>query len=375
MRGRLGLAAIGVVLMIVPSAHGFYPGLRRQLDRVNSRLAGHLVDYTANHGCDRRLWSAALCQKRDLYVYLPPQFDPCQRYPAMIWMHAMHQDEKSFLEVVELFDHAMVTGRLPPFLIAVPDGSINGSPCLSNAGSFFINSKAGRFEDYVIQDVWGFLVAHYPVRPEPEAHILSGVSMGGFGAFNLGIKHRHCFRIVMAAFPPLNLRWVDCHGRYRANFDPCCWGWRVALRPHEVVGRLYGGLVPIRIKRLLDPLVGRGPDAIAIISRENPIEMLATYGVQPGDLAMYIGYGGKDEFNVDAQVESFVCCARRRGLEVAVDYEPKGEHDWRTGAKLFPSAAAWLAPQVAPYAPGGVGRPASERPTACRPSAEPSPPP
>src|SRR5207244_2068960 len=134
-----------------------------------------------------------------------------------------------------------------------------------------INSKAGDFEYYMIQDVWGILLANYPILPEREFQILAGASMGGGGAYNLAIKYRDQFGIVVGMFPPLNTRWVNCHGRYRARFDPCCWGWRTDFRRREVVARFVG--VPIRLKLLLDPIVERHnhQKAIEEISRENPI--------------------------------------------------------------------------------------------------------
>src|SRR5262249_52409617 len=148
--------------------------------------------------------------------------------------------------------------------------------------TFFLNTRLGDFEDFIVQDVWDFVVEHYPVRPERGAHILGGVSMGGFAAYNLGIKHRDGFGVVVGVFPPLNLRWVDCHGRYMANFDPKCWGWRTEVeRGREVIARFYGGLVTFRLKQIIDPLFGRGPEAIFEVSRENPIEMVDRYGLHP----------------------------------------------------------------------------------------------
>jgi S-formylglutathione hydrolase FrmB len=177
-----------------------------------------------------------------------------------------------------------------------------------------------------------------------------GASMGGFGAFNLGIKYRCQFGVIVGFFPAVNLRWVDCHGRYLANFDPCCWGWRDKLRPYEVVARF--GPVLVFENQLIYPLYGRGgAEALEEITKENPIEMLDTFHVQPGELEMFIAYGGKDQFNIDAQVESFLWAARERGLCVGVNYDPKGRHDLRTGLKLFPGMAQWLAPRLAPYSP------------------------
>ena len=37
-------------------------------------------------------------------------------------------------------------GRLPPMIIAAPDGTIQGRAAI-NAGSFYINSEAGRYGD------------------------------------------------------------------------------------------------------------------------------------------------------------------------------------------------------------------------------------
>jgi S-formylglutathione hydrolase FrmB len=322
-----------------------------RLNRVNRRLHGQLLDFTRNHGADRRLWSEALCGRRDLYVYLPPGFDSSQQYPLVIWLHGFAQDEQSFRDdVVERLDTAMACGKLPPAIVACPDGSINGRPCLKSDGSFYINTRAGRFEDWVMTDVWNFMMENFPIRPEREAHVLAGASMGGGSAYNLGIKYRDRVKIVFGIFPPLNARWLDCHGRYRANFDACCWDWQREIRRWMIVGRFYG-VVLVRVKDIIGPLYDRKDDILSAVIRENPIEMLEAYDVQPGELSMYIAYGGRDEFNIDAQVESFLYVARQRGLCVGVAYDRRGKHNLATALRLMPSVFEWLAPQLAPYSP------------------------
>src|SRR5438445_6809553 len=195
------------------AAAGPLPFLHRgELEGVSRHIQGQIVDYTHNHGSDRRIWSAALCQKRDLYVYLPPGFDPQQQYPFILWLHGFTQDEQSFLDfIAEPVDRAIVCGQLPPVIIAVPDGSLSGESSFMSAGSFFMNSNAGRFEDFVMQDVWNFVMENFPIRPEREAHVIAGVSMGGGAAYNLAIKYRERFKTVVGIFPPVNLRWLDCH--------------------------------------------------------------------------------------------------------------------------------------------------------------------
>jgi hypothetical protein len=136
-----------------------------------------------------------------------------------------------------------------------------------------------------------------------------------------------------------------------ANFDPDCWGWRTDFsRTREVVGRFYG-VVTIRLYQVLAPIYDIGPQTAAEVSWENPIEMIDRLHLQEGELAMYIAYGGKDEFNIDAQVESFLYRAEQRGLTVSVGYAPHGRHNYATARRLFPGVVRWLGPRLAPYSP------------------------
>jgi pimeloyl-ACP methyl ester carboxylesterase len=334
--------------MAGPVAAHWTPGLHGQLRHVNGKLHGQVLDFTHNHGSDRRIWSAALEEKRDLYVYLPPGFDPARQYPLAIFLHGATQDEQFFLRVVPYFDQAIACGKLPPFILAAPDGSLQGKPSWHRSASFWANTRAGHFEDFVMTDVWNFLLETFPIRPEREAHALVGVSMGGAGAFALAIKHRDRVKIAIGFMPALNVRWVDCHDKYNRPFDPCCWGWRTKLNECEVIGR-PAPFLKMRFKVLFDPLIGRGCDAIAELSRINPIEIMDEYDLRDGELDLFIGYGGKDEFNIPAHVESFLYRAKERGVTVGVTYDPNGHHNLASGKKLLPPALEWIAPLVEPY--------------------------
>ncbi|MHB1424938.1 MAG: alpha/beta hydrolase, partial [Gemmataceae bacterium] len=348
---RRGLVFCILLWIVAPaSAHP----LRRyfELDRVNAQLHGHVLDFTHNHGTDNRFWSPALQNKRDMYVYLPPGYDPCKRYPLLLWLHGHAQDEFTFLHDVTLpLDRAIAEGRLPPLIIAAPDGSVRGVDCFFYPSSFFLNSEAGRYEDYLMGDVWNFLMCRFPIRPERDAHAVIGVSMGGAAAFHKAIKFPAYFRHAVGIFPPLNLRWQDCRGNYHGPFDPECWGWRTDFdHRRTVVARFFG--IPVRLRSILNPLYSRGnPEALPAIIRNNPIEMLDLYNVMPGQLEMYVVYGGLDQFNIGAQVESFLFVARQRGLEVAVEVDPRGKHSRATALRFLPGIINWLGPRLAPFGP------------------------
>ena len=201
-----------------------------------------------------------------------------------------------------------------------------------------------------MQDVWSFVHRRFCIRPEREAHALVGGSMGGFAAYNLGIKYRASIANVAGILPPLNLRYMDCHGRNFSNFDPDCLGWQEHFRPLKPVARFYH-VIPVRERRLTMPLYGRHVDAMDAVSEQNPVEMLFTYDVRPGELEMFVGYAGRDEFNIGAQVESFLYFARLRGLEVTSVYHPNGKHSVASAETFAPDLFCWLKPRLCPYAP------------------------
>lgn len=339
------------VLVLISLQEPAQSKLFQRAPKLNGRFQGCILDFTSNHGADRRVWSEALHEKRDLYVYLPPGFDAEKKYPFVFWLHGIEQDEKGFLENgLAQIDQSMACGKLPPCIIAIPDGSIRGRPGYFSANSGFLNTRAGDFEDYLFNDVYGFVRRSFLLRPERQAHVLAGVSIGGGAAFRHGIARREQFGVAVGIFPPLNFRWVGPHGRYFANFHPDSWGWRekyhLGLEP---VGKFYGGLVSVPWRRIIHPLYGHGHPVIAQMSRDNPIEMLDTHDLQEGQLDMLVAYGGKDQFNMDAQIESFLVRARERALTVQVLYDPRGRHDVATAMSFLPGTVDWLAARLEPY--------------------------
>jgi len=338
------LAAVAFMAAPAPAA------AKGSLESLNRELKGKVVDYTANHGRDNRIYSLSLLDKRDLYVYLPPGFNPHKTYPLMIYLHGILQDEKGFLQhVVRPLDKAIVAGKLPPLIVAAPDGCLTGHASVRDPGSFFVNSKAGDFEDYVMRDVWNFLVTHYPIRPEREAHVLCGVSMGGLGAYNMAIRYRHRFKTVIGVLPVLNLRWMNLKGDCMADFDPFDWGWRnSAADPNEIVGQ-FGGLIKLRMSKLLYPVFGSDRDNVICASRENPIELVDRHRLRNGELDMFVGYAGRDEFNLDAHAESFIYLVKSRGIRITTYCDPFGTHSEQTAEEMIPIVIDWLGARLHCY--------------------------
>jgi len=349
--------AFSIVAWHAASAPAFFDAFRicdaGKLERLNRKLAGRVLDYTNNHRADHRMWSDSLGEWRSVYVYVPPGYDGTQRFPSMIWLHGLAHNERHFLEVVHYFDEGIRAGIFPPAVIVAPDSSLHHRISPLRTGSFYMNTRAGNFEDYIARDIRTWMHQTFALRPEREAHLISGASMGGYGAFNLAFKHKELFGNIAGIMPGLDSQYVDCRGRYFANYDPNCVGRRTDFPRRLVVGRFYG-IILIRQGHLFDPLFGHFAKVpVDSIRSNNPVEMLAIHNVQPQDYEMFIAYGTKDEFNIDAQVEHFLDVAAKRGIYPTVERLEGRRHNVTDGVKSFPAMSRWLMQRFAPYVPAG----------------------
>ena len=146
------------------------------LDHLNRKLHGRVVDFTKNHGVDRRIESPILGRPRDLYVYLPPGYDPSIAYPMILFLHGADVDEHDFLDPDDLkaLDFMMTRGEIPPAVIAAPDGTYEGENRISSIHSLWVNGLGGRFEDHIVAEVVPFVMRNYSIRPERQATCASG---------------------------------------------------------------------------------------------------------------------------------------------------------------------------------------------------------
>jgi S-formylglutathione hydrolase FrmB len=323
------------------------------LDRVNSHLAGHVVDHTNNHGMDRRIFSPILDEPRDLYVYLPPGYDPGHAYPLVLFFHMATVDEHYFLgsKLLNIVDSMILSGEFPAAIVASPDGTYGGRNQFNAKHSLYINGCGGRYEDHILQELIPFLMAKYSIRPEREAHALLGASAGGYGAMSMAIEHRDFFGAVATLAAPLNLRYSNESGKYFEDFDPLTYRWKTRYDPNEVIGISAFRLVRLRARRFMAPVFGEGDAVAARIAQTNPADKLFTTDLQPGQLDIYINYGTRDNFNFDAQGKSFAWLAAGKGITVTMVCDSGANHSLRHLRANFPPTLIWLGHHILPPDP------------------------
>jgi hypothetical protein len=349
--GRTVCAASIIFLLLalnVPARAQFKNWIN--LERTDGKLQGQLVDYTNNHGADHRIFSPILQMPRDMYVYLPPGYDPSCTYPLILYFHMANVDEHYFVgsKLLPELEQLILCGAFPPAIVACPDGTITGSNHYKAEHSLYVNGCNGRFEDHIMQEVVPFLMTHYAIRPEREAHALLGMSGGGYGAMNLAIKYRPFFATVAVMAAPVNMRYSDCQGGSLADFNPATYCWKTTYDPDEVIATYYCGIWKTRASKFIAPVFGNGPEVVPRTIETNPADLLFTADLQPCQLAIYMHYPGRDNFNLDAHAQCFQWLAAQKGVEVTLACDPEGTHNHSYFRDNMCPVLTWLGQHVLP---------------------------
>ena len=135
-----------------------------------------------------RFQSEALGQERFFNILLPADYDTSsRRYPVLYLLHGLGDDHTAWSFMTNLSGYAAAH----EILVVMPDAG----------RSFYVNSAAdpkAKFEDFVIKDLIPYVDSHFRSIPLPRARAVAGLSMGGYGAAFLGLKHYRRFAAIGA---------------------------------------------------------------------------------------------------------------------------------------------------------------------------------
>lgn len=116
-------------------------------------------------------------------ILLPETRTPQQRTPALLLLHGYGGDHSNWTSLTRLTEY--VKGL--PLIVVMPDGE----------NSWYVNSPTQperRFEDYLVYDLRRHLAQRFGADTTRVA--IAGLSMGGFGATLLALKHPRLFRFA-----------------------------------------------------------------------------------------------------------------------------------------------------------------------------------
>lgn len=119
-------------------------------------------------------------------IYLPPQYESHTNtsYPLLFLLHGMGEDEYQWVDeglIENYMDNYLNAGAIQPFIIVMPSGGT----------SFYTN----KVETFITTELYVYMTNNYRIKSGKSNTAISGLSMGGFGAFYLAQRNQDMFGI------------------------------------------------------------------------------------------------------------------------------------------------------------------------------------
>ncbi len=141
---------------------------------------------------EQGVYSSRLIGDRPYRVYLPPCYEAGRRaYPVLYLLHGWPYDDAHWdeLGVVEAADAGIASGRLPPFIVAMPAADNDGTYTQTSGGP-------GSFEAVLLDDFIPFIESTYRALTAPEQRAIGGISRGGVWSLEIAFRNPEQFGLV-----------------------------------------------------------------------------------------------------------------------------------------------------------------------------------
>jgi S-formylglutathione hydrolase FrmB len=130
--------------------------------------------------CTINYFSRSLLKASSVNVVFPDDPEIPRPWSVFYLLHGLSDDHTIWMRRTSV--ERYVAGL--PLVVVMPDGG----------RGWYTNAKEGyAHEDDLIKDVLGLVDRTFPVKAEREGRAIGGLSMGGFGAVKIGLKHHRMF--------------------------------------------------------------------------------------------------------------------------------------------------------------------------------------
>ncbi len=262
--------------------------------------------------------SKALDQEVSYAVFLPKDYakkDNDKTYPLVIYLHGMFEDHLRFgvRGGAEVLDKLTGDCDIPEMIFVCANGGRR---------SFYINTKRQGYEDMITQDLLTHVNKTYRVKEGRDHRAILGVSMGGYGALKIALKHPKLFGMVgahSAALLPRDSSTLD-------EAFPWLKRWGGGQR---ALGTIFGN--PIDAKKY---------------ASENVLDIVDDIkGKDLAGLKLYIDCGDKDHYGFQTPNLELHQVLKKKKIKHAWTLVEGGDHGWRTSYNqdALPNSLRFLA--------------------------------
>jgi enterochelin esterase-like enzyme len=147
----------------------------------------------------RSLYSKALGQRMSYDVYLPPGYDSAAnrhvRFPVIYLLHGVPGSYWDWVSVGGLdvrMDNLLAQRKIRPAIVVMPQGS----PSRFATSTEYVDGPEGRWATYITRDLVEHVDSTYRTIPSRGGRAIAGLSEGGYGAMNLGLKDQGEFGVI-----------------------------------------------------------------------------------------------------------------------------------------------------------------------------------
>jgi len=291
--------------------------------------------------------SDALGVDKQFVLYLPAGYaSTTKRYPVFYYLHGLGGDETNWVKGGHL-DEAADKLALAA-IVVMPDGddsfyidsplSADYDACMRDGTGLFIPKRqphdktcvrANRYETYIVGDLVGYVDAHYRTIASRDGRAIAGLSMGGFGALQLAMRHPDAFAAAASHSGVDALLYHGPHpyaaGKVELLTDVAKWGVEAGDIGAWIRNRFGSDLA-----------FWQARDPAALVDK-----------LEPGKLALYLDCGTEDDFLLHDGMQYL----HDRLLAKKVDhayYLGAGRHDFGFWSARLPNSLAFLRDHTKP---------------------------
>jgi S-formylglutathione hydrolase FrmB len=295
-----------------------------------------------SHVVTEHFHSDALGVDKDVVIYLPRGYDAqaAKHWPVFYYLHGLGGNETNWIKHGQL--DAAADGQKLDAIVVMPDGDdgfyvdspskVDYDQCMKDGTGLFNPAqephettcvRARNYETYIAKDLVGWVDAHYHTIARRDGRAIAGLSMGGFGAMELALRHQDEFAAAASHSGAIAMLYRGprpfAPGKTELLTDVASWGAAV-----EPIGAWVRGLL--------------GPD-LATWKAHDVVELAAK--LPPGKVALYFDCGSEDDFALQDNVQYVHEALTAKHVAHEFFLGP-GKHDFAFWSARVPKSLAFL---------------------------------
>ncbi|WP_406685285.1 esterase family protein [Seonamhaeicola sp. MEBiC1930] len=151
-----------------------------------------------------QIYTSSLLEQ-DIYynIYLPPNYDFANDYPVIYFLHGFGGNHNESIDFMQTIDSLICRKSFPETIIIAPNGKT----------SWYIDDYAGKFNfsSMFIKEFIPFAKRTYLISNDVNQSIITGISMGGFGALRFTLLYPNEFGICVSFMAGISTKEQICN--------------------------------------------------------------------------------------------------------------------------------------------------------------------